>query len=143
MIRFARPFAVLAFVLPAVASATDPGQCPITAPAAARIVTGWTTATDAPTQGRSQDVVVHATINASGKAEDLQLADAALPASAMQSVRNAVSLWEFQPATRCGAPISERVALIVPMRVYSTPNDRPFFARRATDAPAQPRVHVR
>lgn len=132
----ARTLAALALCLPATVSAAgDPG-CESTAPEALKVVPGWMTATGAPVAGRDVGIEVVATITTHGRATDLEFAgDDGLAASGRQSVRNAVGLWRFTPATRCGEAVAERVTLIVPMKQYATTSERPAFARNATDAP--------
>lgn len=132
----ARTLAALLLCLPVAASAAGETGCGSTAPDALKVVPGWMTAAGAPAAGRDVGIEVVVTITTDGRATDLEFAgDDRLAASGRQSVRNAVALWRFAPATRCGVAVAERVTLIVPMEQYATTSERPAFARNATDAP--------
>lgn len=129
-------FVVVALCLPSLAMASDGTGCTDTAPQAVKVVTGWMTEPDAPASGREVGIEVEATITADGRATELGFSsDAAPTAGGRQSVRNAVDLWRFTPATRCGEAVAERVILVVPMKQYAAAPEQPFFARNATDAP--------
>lgn len=128
--------ALLVLGVPTTVLAAGNTQCQSAAPDALKVVPGWMTAAGAPAAGREVGVEVQATITADGRATELDFGqDATLTASGRQSVRNAVDLWRFTPATRCGEAVAERVTLMVPMKQYATTSERPAFARNATDAP--------
>ena len=131
----------LALILPATALASqsnEANECPLVAPVATRVVSGWTTS-DAAYETREAAVQFEATITPEGKAESLSfLKDPALEPATIRAARSAVGQWKFQPAMRCGQAVAQRVALIVPVRLYPEASASPAWARRATNLPVNP-----
>jgi len=142
MIRILFGLAMCSMALSTTAMASEPdhaGECPLEAPVATRVVSGWTTSSNAAYATREATVKFEATITPEGRAESLSfLQDPALEPATIRAARSAVGQWNFKPATRCGQAVAQRVALIVPVHLYPETSASLQGSRPATSFPVNP-----